>query len=149
MGESKVIGVRMGDSLIARIKDYQDSQGLSSQSAAILDLIELGLNKNVKHRKGDVKQIESLRSELSQAIADLRSELLGKIQETSQEKQSPAIAIPPGGLTNAQLSEQTGIPKTTIERWKATLKRGGTLPSKNPLTQKLSLTDDGLWILNG
>ena len=149
MGESKVIGVRMGDSLIARIKDYQDSQGLSSQSAAILELIELGLNKNVKHRKGDVKQIESLRSELFQAIADLRSELLGKIQETSQENQTPAIAVSPGELTNAQLSEQTGIPKTTIERWKATLKRGGTLPNKNPLAQKLSLTDDGLWILNG
>lgn len=149
MGESKIVGVRMSDSLIERIRVYQESQGLSSQSAAILELIETALNKNVKQRKDNVKRFSELRSELmgefTQAIADLRSELLGKIQE----RETPAIPLNPGGLTNAQLSQKTGVPKTTIEKWKAKLRAGGSLTGvKLAIAQNLTLTDDGLWILS-
>jgi sRNA-binding carbon storage regulator CsrA len=148
--ESKIVGVRIPPGLLQEIRAYQESLNLKTQSETILTLLGIALN-TVKHETtGDSPdKIELLRSELFQAIADLRSELLGKIQETSQGTIQDAIAVSPDGLTNVQLSEQTGISLSTIQKWARKVSPGGSPNSRHPEAGDWIMGENGLWLYVG
>jgi hypothetical protein len=111
----------------------------------------------------------AIRQQLDQLV-DMQGEVFGRLSHVekaiaipTEPEQTPKPVIEPetineseqtpepiktdqGGLTNAQLSKLTKIPKSTIERWKAKLQAGESLSKiRNPEANKWELSKDNLW----